>query len=225
VRGTEFSVEMLARDGENLFFNVTAKQLYPGTRPVEVAHIVPADISPELTTLLGEQTQKVLRATGFRDGIVHCEWIVSDGIPYLVECAGRLAGDGIIELIENAYPFELKRAYVAVMKGEPLPEEPPQRAKGGAATRFLAIEPGIVADVRGLADAEKAEGMMWCDVSIEPGDRFGGLRSSWDRVGDVTVIGDSPADALRRAEAAAAMIEIDMVAEPASSVTYAVAAD
>jgi biotin carboxylase len=225
VRGTEYSVEMLVRDGENLFANVTAKQLYPGPRPVEMAHIVPADITPELTALLGEQTLEVVRAIGFQYGIVHCEWIVADGLPYLVECAGRLAGDGIIELIENAYPVELKRHYVEVMKGEPLSAELPTHAKGGAATRFLAIEPGIVADVRGVEDAEQAEGMMWCDVSIEPGDRFGGLRSSWDRVGDVTVVGGSPAEALRRAEAAAAMIQIDMVAEPADAVSYAGTAD
>ena len=42
-----------------------------------------------------------------------------------------------------------------------------------------------------------------CDVSVRPGDRFDGLRSSWDRVGDVMVTADTPAEALRLAEAAA----------------------
>jgi biotin carboxylase len=209
IDGAEYSVEMLLRGGEELFFNITGKRLFPGPRPVESAHVVPAEIAPELTALLGQQTLRVLQAVGFKDGIVHCEWIVSDGVPYLVECAGRLAGDGIIELIENAYPVELKRFYVAVMKGEPLPADSlPRQAKGGTAARFLTIEPGVVTAVRGTEAAEKAEGVVMCDVGVEPGDRFAGLRSSWDRVGDLVVSAATPADALRLADAAAALIEI-----------------
>ena len=33
------------RDGSALFVNVTGKQLFPGPRPVELAHVVPADIT------------------------------------------------------------------------------------------------------------------------------------------------------------------------------------
>jgi biotin carboxylase len=219
VDGTEYSVEMLVRDGTELFTNVTDKQLYPGPRPVELAHVVPADIDDDLWALLREQTLRVIDAAGFADGIVHCEWIVADGVPHLVECAGRLAGDGIIELIENSYPVELKRAYVAVMKGESLPEPLPTRAKAAAAARFLAIEPGVVADVRGVEAAEQAEGVVMCDVGIAPGDRFGGLRSSWDRVGDLVVKAGSPAEALRLAEAAAALIHIDV--QPAEETAFA----
>jgi biotin carboxylase len=219
VDGTEYSVEMLVRGGAELFTNVTDKQLYPGPRPVELAHIVPADIGDDLWALLREQTLRVIDAAGFVDGIVHCEWIVADGIPHLVECAGRLAGDGIIELIENSYPVELKRAYVAVMKGESLPEPLPTRAKSAAAARFLAIEPGLVAGVRGVEDAERAEGVVMCDVGVAPGDRFDGLRSSWDRIGDLVVKADSPAEALRLAEAAAALIQIDV--QPAEETAFA----
>jgi biotin carboxylase len=210
VSGAEYSVEMLVRDGEPLFTNVTGKKLFPGPRPVELAHIVPADIPDPLAARLGEQTRRVVAAVGFADGIVHCEWIVSGGVPFLVECAGRFAGDGIIELIQRAYPVELVRAYYAVMKGQPLPGPLPSRAVGGAAVRFLAIEPGIVEDVHGVEDAERADGVFLCDVSIAVGDRFDGLRSSWDRVGDVMVTAASPTEALRLAEAAVAMVHVDV---------------
>jgi biotin carboxylase len=209
IDGAEYSVEMLVRAGEQLFFNVTDKRLFPGPRPVESAHVVPADIPSELTALLAQQTVRVLQAVGFRDGIVHCEWIVCDGVPYLVECAGRLAGDGVIELIENAYPVELKRFYVAVMKGEPLPTDSlPRQAEGAAAARFLTMDPGVVIAVHGAEAAEKADGVVMCDVAVKPGDRFEGLYSSWDRVGDLVVSAATPADALRLADAAAALIDI-----------------
>jgi biotin carboxylase len=210
VDGHEYSVEMLVRQGEPLFFNVTGKQLFPGSRPVELAHIVPADIPPELTELLGEQTRRVVEAAGFQDGIVHCEWIVSDGVPHVVECAGRFAGDGIIELIQRAYPVELELSYYLVLKGEE-PKPLPREAKGGAAVRFLSIPNGVVEDVRGVEEAATSEGVFMCDVSVAKGDRFDGLRSSWDRVGDLMVTGDSAADALRLAEAAVAKIQVDVV--------------
>ncbi|MET0233526.1 MAG: ATP-grasp domain-containing protein [Kibdelosporangium sp.] len=218
VDGSEYSVEMLVRQGEPLFFNVTGKQLFPGSRPVELAHIVPADIPAELTELLGEQTRRVVDAAGFQDGIVHCEWIVAEGVPHVVECAGRFAGDGIIELIQRAYPVELELSYYLVLKGEQ-PKDLPRVAKGGAAVRFLSIPPGIVEDVRGVEEAANSEGVFMCDVSISPGDHFDGLRSSWDRVGDLMVTGDSPADALRLAEAAVAKIQVDVVPAELAAVT------
>jgi len=215
VAGAQYSVEMLVRDGTDLFHNVTATRLIPGPVPAELSHQVPADIPADLARRLGEQTLRVVRAVGFRDGIVHCEWIVSAGVPYLLECAGRFAGDGIIELIQRAYPVELNRLYFAVMRGEPLPSAPPRRARNAAAVRFLSIPPGVVRDVHGVPEAQRADGVFLCDVSVAPGDTSGGLRSSWDRVGDVMVTAGDPAEALRRAEAAADLIRITVAPQPA----------
>ncbi|MFI5669540.1 ATP-grasp domain-containing protein [Streptomyces sp. NPDC051704] len=213
VEGPEFSVEMLVRDGHPLFVNVTGKRLFPGPHPVEMAHVVPADIPQELTRTLGAQTARVVAAVGFRDGIVHCEWIVSGGVPYLVECAGRLAGGGIVDTIQLAYPVELMRSYYAVLKGEEPPAGLPRRAKGGAAVRFLSAGPGRVAAVHGVDDARRVDGVFLVAVTAEPGDRFTGLRHSWDRAGIVMATADSSAEALRRAEAAAAAVRIDIEEE------------
>ncbi|MFB6812735.1 ATP-grasp domain-containing protein [Streptomyces sp. NPDC056387] len=213
VEGPEFSVEMLVRDGRTLFVNVTGKQLFPGPHPVERAHTVPAGIPEGLTRTLAGQTERVVRAVGFRDGIVHCEWIVSDGVPYLVECAGRLAGGGIVDTIQLAYPVQLMRSYYAVMKGEEPPGELPRRAEGGAAVRFLATGPGRVRAVHGVEEARRVDGVFLVAVTAEPGDRFTGLRHSWDRAGIVMATADSSAEALRRADAAADRIRIDIEEE------------
>ncbi|MGW6929912.1 ATP-grasp domain-containing protein [Lentzea sp. NPDC054927] len=210
VEGEEFSVEMLVRDGKSLFANVTGKQLVPGPRPVELAHIVPADIPAELDDLLKAETARVIDATGFRDGIVHCEWIVADGVPHLVECAGRLAGDGILDVVQLAYPVDLLRAYYAVLKGEDPPGDLPKRAKSGAAVRFLTIEPGVVESVEGVDEARQLDGVHLLQVTVAPGEKFEGLRSSWDRAGIVMATGDTAAEALRRAETAAATVHIQV---------------
>ncbi len=216
VEGSEYSVELIVRDGEALFCNVTGKILFGGSRPVEQGHVVPASISPALTALLRASTLRVLDAVGYASGFVHCEWIVMDGVPYLVECAGRMPGDSIVPLIMQAWRADLVDGFLRVMRGQPLSEPLPQRAPGGAAAWFLHAEPGEVVSVRGVDEARAMEGVTSADVSVEPGDRTFELRSSWDRVGHVLTVASSGAGALERARRAADAIAVDVVgdAEP-----------
>jgi biotin carboxylase len=208
VDGHEFSVEMLVRDGEPVFANVTDKVLFPGPLPIEQGHIVPADIDDELADLLRGATRRLLGAIGFGTGVVHCEWILSDGVPYLVECAGRFAGDGIVQLVMSAYDFDLVRAYFSLMAGEPFVEPLPTRPVRAAAVRFLTTDAGVVESIEGVNEASAMPGVVACDISVEPGGRAPVLRSSWDRIGHVEVSAPTPAEAARLAEQALARVSV-----------------
>ena len=208
VQGDEYSVEMLVRDGRPLFSNVTAKQLFPGPRPVELGHLVPAPIDASLDALLRKRTEDVLRSVGFGSGVVHCEWIVSSGVPFLVECAGRFPGDGITGLIDEAYGFDIANACFAILRGDE-PDSLPQQAVQGTAVRFLQAEPGRVVSVEGIEDAEAVDGVLHVSVSVHPDDTVAELRSSWDRVGSVTASGPTAAEAMERAARASELIRIE----------------
>ena len=210
VQGDEYSVEMLVRDGLPLFSNVTGKQLFPGPRPVELGHLVPAPIDAQLDALLRRRTEDVLRSVGFGTGVVHCEWIVSAGVPYLVECAGRFPGDGIIALIEEAYRIDMAGAYYALMRGDQ-PPALPQHARQGAAVRFLRAEPGRITAVDGLEAARAADGVTHASVLFRPGDTIGPLRSSWDRAGSVMARANTAAEAMERATRASELTRIETV--------------
>lgn len=200
VPGDEYSVEMLVRDGEQMFGNVTGKVLYPGPRPVELGHTVPASISPELTGRLLAETRRVADAVGFGSGFLHCEWIVSGDTPYLVECAGRMPGDLIMELIEHAYPVDVARAYYDVMLGCPITVDLPTSAQFGGAVWFLTVEPGEVVSVEGHDEAAAVPGVISCNVVVHAGDRTHELRSSWDRIAVASVKADTVDEALKLAQ-------------------------
>ncbi|MGW1674016.1 ATP-grasp domain-containing protein [Streptomyces sp. NPDC002324] len=211
VRGAEYSVELLVSEGETLFSNVTGKLLFPGPRPIELGHTVPAAGLPaDLNDLMVSQTEAVLRAVGFGSGMVHCEWIVSDGRPYLVECAGRFPGDGIPMLIEEAYGIDLAGAFYTVMRGL-RPEPLPRKAAGGAAVRFMEAAPGEVVSVDGAEEAGRRDDVLSLSLHLKPGDTVRELQSSWDRVGSVMTRGATSADALRTAEETADAIRITTV--------------
>ncbi|MGW5049844.1 ATP-grasp domain-containing protein [Actinokineospora sp. NPDC004072] len=207
VSGAEYSVEMLYGGGERHFANVTAKVLFPGPRPVEQGHLVPAPIDPGLAELLAAETERLLAAIGFGAGLVHCEWIVDGGKPYLVECAGRQPGDFILELIQGAYHFDLFRAYADLMSGaRPVgPTGPPS----GAATWHGTATPGEVISVDGLAEARALPGVQRCDVTVEVGKTVHPLRSSWDRTSAVTAYAETAAAAQDIARRAVELIRIE----------------
>jgi biotin carboxylase len=212
VEGREYSVEALVRGGEFLFANVTTKTLYPGERPVERAHLVPADLpSGEYEQLLME-TKRLMAATQFQTGIIHCEWLLRDEVPHLVECAGRFAGDGIIDLICRAYGFDIVAAYHALMRGED-PGPLPARAVQAAMVCFLDAPTGRVTTVTRDERALTAAGIKDVHIGVKPGDRIAPLVSSWQRPGSVTIEAPDAAAAQRLADEALRAIVITCEAE------------
>ena len=207
LRGEEFSVEATVHGGRPVFAAVTRKFVFDGPRPVERGHLHPADIGEELRERLVADTARVLAAVGMDVGFVHCEWIVEDGVPHLVECAGRLPGDWIMDIIEAAWGYRLFRQYCGIMRGE-RPEAPPAAATGYAAVWMAHAAPGEVESVDGVEEAKAVDGVQSCLVSVEPGGRIHELRSSWDRVAAVIATGPTAAAALSAARQAIDRIAI-----------------
>jgi biotin carboxylase len=214
VTGHEYSVEMVVRDGEPLFTNVTDKVLYPGPRPIELGHVLPADLTAPLAGSLRDSTAAVLRATGFGSGFVHCEWIVRDGVPVLVECAGRFPGDSIVEMIERAYDKPVGQYYFAVMRGLEPPEFP-RTAPQAAAVRFARAAAGEIVSVDGLEAANELPGVVRCWIGPPVGEVIPELRNSWHRVGAAIALAPTAAEASRLAEKA--MGQVQVVTRPVGS--------
>jgi biotin carboxylase len=205
--GPEVSVEALVADGTIVFLNVTAKRVQPGPHPVEIGHVVPADLPSATTELLRRCTVGLVRATGFRSGILHGEWILVDGSkPHLLECAARLPGDSIDCLIDLAYGGRLVDDYIGLLGGTGRVDRLP--AVQGAAICFLTAAPGSVLCVSGLEAARASAGVVEAEVSVQPGDVVFPLASSSDRIGQVIAAGADGATAESCAAEAASLIHI-----------------
>ncbi|HEV2639543.1 MAG TPA: ATP-grasp domain-containing protein [Actinocrinis sp.] len=206
LHGPEVSIEALVHQGDILFSNVTAKAVLPGRHPVELGHTVPAALDPDVTERLNAALAVLVAATGFASGTLHSEWILVDGVPHLVECAGRLPGDEIVPLIDLAYGGSLVADLLAVLSGRP-PTRPPAAGRG-AAVHFLTAPSGLIVRVSGTQAATQAEGVVDLKVTVQPGARVGELLSSWDRAGRVIATGPTGPEAAANAAAAASRIEI-----------------
>jgi biotin carboxylase len=213
VRGHEYSAEALVADGEIVFLNVTDKLTAGGRHPVELGHVVPAPVDPALREELAASMRRLVGALAFATGILHAEWMATaDGLVF-IECAGRIPGDSLVELIDLAYGSSLIRAMVAVLCGEP-PDVPAAAARASA-IRFVTAAPGVITGIDGVAAAAGLPGVTMAEVSATVGDQVSELRSSWDRIGEVIAVGATPAQAAARAAAASAAIRVRCAPAPA----------
>ncbi|PZF98798.1 ATP-grasp domain-containing protein [Micromonospora deserti] len=193
VDGPEHSVELLVADGEVIFGNVTDKRVLPGRRPVETGHTVPTTLPEPARRELLDVAARLAAAAGFRTGTLHSEWIIADGVPTLVECAGRLPGDMITALVSIAYECGFVEAYLRTLRGE----RPtlPARPTGAAAVEFLLAPPGTVTAVDGVRQARRVPGVLDVQLEVTVGDRVGEVTSSLRRSGHLLAWGADPAEA------------------------------
>lgn len=202
LRGPEYSVEALVRDGEVLFTNITYKRVTSGRHPIERGHVVPAPPAPGVDTLSG-LTPALVAALGFRSGVLHAEWIIDGGQPTLVECAARPPGDSIFELVRLTQGVDLYVAADEVLSGQVrAAEDSPAACDSYAAVDFLLPDrPGTVTKVMGAEEAADVPGVYRIPLLRAPGEVILSVDSSWCRLASVIATGPS-ADAAQSASAA-----------------------
>jgi biotin carboxylase len=207
LHGTEFSIEALVHRGRIVFVNATETQVYPGRHPVECGHVVPAELDADAEMPLDAIT-RLVEATGFDSGVLHAEWILRDGRPYLLECAARLPGGYIPLLIGLAREYDLFQGYLDVLEGRQPAAARPVTQTGGAAVRFLEPRPGRVAGILGLDEARAVPGVIDVWLSVEPGGTVEAVTGSWSRAGEVVAVGANRTEAAAAARAAAKTVQI-----------------
>lgn len=210
--GRQFNVNLLVRDGQVLFDNVTRTVVATGANPVPLTEIVTPDLPAELTADLVANARRLVEAVGLRTGFIHSEWIVEDGTVRLIECGGRLPGSMITVLISYAYPVDLVGAYLAVMSGRPLPAPLPRQPRQAAVMRTKQVPPGRVLRVSGVEAARALDGVADIMVLVGEGGTVRELHSLPDAPAWATGVGPGTAEALAAADRALASIEI--VTEP-----------
>ncbi|MBB5867184.1 biotin carboxylase [Allocatelliglobosispora scoriae] len=204
--GPEVSVECLVHEGQVVFTNLTDKHVLPGDHPVEIGHQVRGPLAARSGSALTECMRRLTAVSGLRNGILHGEWILTPQGPALVECAARIPGDRIMELLELAYDGPVAQLYFEIMAGQ-APHRIP-RSLRGAAIRYLTPQPGTVTGVDGIAQARDLPGVHDVVVDAWPGQRLGPVRASHDRVGHVLATGADADQAWATAGLAAATISI-----------------
>ncbi|HVW88572.1 MAG TPA: ATP-grasp domain-containing protein [Gaiellaceae bacterium] len=218
VDGTEMNGIVIARGSEQILLTLSDRMRPPGIGfGVGWIHVYPPTIPPEQLSESEVIAERTVHALGLRNGIGFPQLIAApDGRVIVVECAARIPGGQMADLVRWAVGVDLVEVQIRMALGDPLPDElvRPQFAQP-LAIRFFTASPGPLPTGRvtriGSLDKVLAfPGVVQADVYLQLGETIRPVRLDGDRRGYVIATGDTNLDALERAEAAATLLDVDV---------------
>jgi biotin carboxylase len=218
VDGTEMNGIVVARDGEQILLTLSDRMRPPGIGfGVGWIHVYPPTIPPEQLSESEVVATRTAHALGIRTGIAFPQLIAApDGRVIVVECAARIPGGQMADLVRWAVGVDLVDLQIRMALGDPLPDDVvrPQFAQP-LAIRFFTASPGPLptGKVKRIGSLDRvldAPGVVQADVYLQLGETIRPVRLDGDRRGYVIATGDTNLTALERAEKAALLLEVEV---------------
>jgi biotin carboxylase len=218
VEGTEMNGIVIARGGEPMPLTLSDRLRPPGIGfGVGWIHVYPA-------TVYGHQLEEservaayAVKALGLEDGIAFPQLIAApDGRVAMVECAARIPGGQMADLVRHAVGVDLVEVQLRFALGEEVPDRLVRpRFAQPLAIRFLTAEPGPlptgrVVHVGSLEKVLAFPGVVQAETYLQPGETIRPVRLDGDRRGYVIAVADTNLEALERAEAAARLVDVEV---------------
>lgn len=212
----EVNVLAIARDGEVDVISISDRLRPPGRGfAVATTQRFPAQLDPATIAAAKEAAVSAVRATGLRDGVAFPQILAGGpGATYLVEIAARIPGGRMSDIALHGVGVDLLAIVLRAALGEPIPDEVAlPRFERATVVRFMTGPPGPlpvgrVRRVDGLDEARVLPGIVAAGSWLVPGEEIRAVRVDGDRKGFVTAVGDTVAEAERRADAAISVIRV-----------------
>jgi len=220
VDGIEMNGIVIARGGEAALLTLSDRLRPPGIGfGVGWMHVYPPSIPSDQLERAERIAVESVRALGLRDGIAFPQLIASpDGNVVVVEVAARIPGGQMADLVRHAVGVDLVEIALRQALGEDVGDELalPQFSQP-LAIRFFTAEPGPLPTGRVLAIGSldpvlAAEGVVQADTYLEVGETIRPVRRDGDRRGYVIAVGGTQDQAVQRADAAAALLTVEVAA-------------
>ena len=221
VEGIELNGIVLARHGETIPVTLSDRLRPPGIGfGVGWIHVYPPTIPAEQLAEAHVIAGRTVHALGLRTGIAFPQLIAADdGRVVVVECAARIPGGQMADLVRWAVGVDLVDVQIRMALGEELPDEVvrPQFSQP-LAIRFFTAQPGPlptgrVKSIGSLEPVLESPGVVQADTYLSVGEVIRPVRLDGDRRGYVIATANTNLEALQRAEQAALRLEVEV--EPA----------
>lgn len=207
--GPEVSVEAMTVNGETEIITITDKFITPPPYFVEIAHSEPSRLPEEVQESIKRITRQAVKAIRLLNGPSHTELKITKEGAKVVELAARLGGDFITsKLVPFSTGVDMVGNSVLLATGEEV--DLSKKWQKGAAIRFIQGTEGTIQRITGDEEARRMEGIEEVVFYKREGDAVNGTKSSNDRLGHIIATGETAEEALARADAALACIQVEI---------------
>jgi biotin carboxylase len=193
----EISVEGYNGPDGVVFLNACEK--FTSKQFVVIGHYVPALIEPDILAATQEQVAKCVKALGINNSVFHCEVHIRDGVPFVIECAGRPPGQFITDLIADAYDIDLTSVAIDLATGKDPQVVPVPPNHWFAQLTVFARDSGTYTGIANLEELRARGGVRSLSTLCEPGDRIEALTNFAHRYGVLVLEGATAEEVRERA--------------------------
>jgi len=207
--GPQYLVETLTVDGEVHIAAIVRQEILFAGRFIVTGYQIVLNEDGTFFRGLKDAVNAIVTAHGLRDGPCHLELRRSGGAWKLIEANPRISGGAMNLLIETAYGINLAKETLKAATGR----QPDLGRKCGkeAFLQYVVVpEAGRLAKVTGRAMAQNSPGVRCVYVKPKKGSLLTTPTSMGHRYAYVIAIGDTPAEARRRAKAGAGCIQFHL---------------
>jgi len=204
IPGPEVAVEGLIRDGQLEILAIFDKpDPLDGPFFEETIYVTPSRLAPEALDGVKAATRAAVGALGLTEGPIHAEFRLGADGPWVLEVAARSIGGLCARTLRFGAGLTLEELILRGAAGLALPTH--DRVDDAAGVMMLPIpRAGILAGVRGIADARSVPGIDGLEITIPRGGTLVPLPEGDRYLGFLFAKGDTPAAveaALRTAHA------------------------
>jgi biotin carboxylase len=218
VEGIEMNGIVVSRGGEARVLTLSDRLRPPGIGfGVGWIHVYPASIHSDQLALAERIAERAVSALGLRDGIAFPQLIASPhGAVSVVEVAARIPGGQMTDLVRHAVGVDLVDLALRFALGQEVTDDVAlPRFSQPLAIRFLTASPGPlptgkVTRIGPLDAVLDAPGVVEAETYLVEGETIRPVRLDGDRRGYVIATADTSMEALRRAERAAALLQVEV---------------
>lgn len=201
--GPAFSVESLTLNGETTHVAVCQKGEMSRPFFLETGHVCPAPLSADARREMEQVAERAVHALGITDGITHSELkLTSRGIRVL-EVGARMGGGSIRQVVRLATGVDLLEVTLELARGRK-PEIAPAPDRAAASRSWFPKRPGTVRDLSRADELLELPGIVAVNRWTAEGERYELPPDGYREVLGVVAVGDTPAEAIARAERAVA---------------------
>jgi biotin carboxylase len=191
IPGEIFSVEGFISRDRLTVTSITKKFMCHEPFFVEMGHIVQANLEDAERRAIIEYVEKIFRALEINVGVFHLELKVDQGKPMLIEVAGRLPGDHIVELVQCATGVNLVTAMIQSHLAQPVSETVTRKKYAGIQYFSLPANVDSYSEIEGFDQLNTLPGFVEAQRTVLPNTTIRNPETFNGRVAYVIISGDS----------------------------------
>ncbi len=207
--GEEFGAQAFVYDGTIRFILPHGDYVFQGSTGVPIGHFAPYEVSEEILAQSREQLQKAVTAMGVDNCAINADFILCDGVPYVLEIGARSGATCLVEMTEQYYGIDYYKQIIRCSLGEE-PDFTPGNDKRQPCVVMLlrSDESGVIESV----DMGEQTDPRVLDLSLDykVGEEIRAFRKGPDRIGQCVVIADSVEEGKRILDEALSKVKIEL---------------